>query len=192
MREAKSGRVGRYSRRGSLGELCNQTDVTAQAACVLRNENAAAVASGGPTFATMFDAQEYYNSPEYLNSQPIYHPQLYVASAYQSPEAKAYLVQVPQTQSQSVANANTTAKGTSAGNTQTTSPGQQNPTTSGAVINISNVPASGFGEDFMSGVRALFSPSSWGVILQSGNMVAIAGLLGVPMIGAYMYMKGKR
>jgi hypothetical protein len=49
--------------------------------------------------------------------------------------------------------------------------------------------------DFMTGIEALFSPSSWSGVFSSGDFVQIAGLIAIPAIALYMFTqhsKGRR
>ena len=91
--------------------------------------------------------------------------------------------------------------------TGTTTQSTATATTTGAAASTSVNAASGAGvavttstttvdpiSDFMTGVQALFAPSSWGAVVESGDFVQIAGLVAIPAIAMVMFMshKGRR
>jgi hypothetical protein len=57
---------------------------------------------------------------------------------------------------------------------------------------VASPPTSSFMDEFMVGVKALFDPSNWVATIESGNVGEIAGLVGLPILIAFMMFKGKR
>jgi len=60
-----------------------------------------------------------------------------------------------------------------------------------AVTTTPTTPSSDPFSDFMTGVEALFSPSSWSGVFSSGDFVQIAGLVSIPAVALYFMMSGQ-
>lgn len=65
--------------------------------------------------------------------------------------------------------------------------------TSMAIPDTSSTTTTNVFSDFLSGAGALFSPSEWGSVVQSGDVPAIIGLLSIPAVAFMMFhKKGRR